>query len=364
MNLTTNALRNPAAAAAVAAIVLLFGVFSLTKLPIQLFPDVENPQINIQTSWRAASPREMEAEIIEPIEEVLQGLPGVKEMQATSNAGFSWINLTFDIETDMQKTMVEVISRMNRLPPLPRDADQPIINLGGWDGGTPALTWFFLQVLPGNNKVASDYLAFVEDVISPAIEAVPGVSRAGVQGAGRDNEEVQVIFDPYRAAELGIDLPTVVQTIGRAENISGGQVDVGRRQYTLRFSGRYDPSSLHEQLLEWRDGRPVTLGDIAEVKVTLPDRKSLASQNGNPAIGIRVDRESGANALLALNRVKAVVEKLNAGPLKERKLVMIQSFDASVFIYRAIGLVTGNLLIGVILAIGYCGGFYADFAPP
>lgn len=143
MNLTISSLRNPAAAAAMVAIVLFFGIFSLTKLPIQLFPDVENPQINIQTRWRAASPREMEAEIVEPIEEVLQGLPGVKEMEATSNAGFAWINLIFDVETDMQKTMVEVISRMNRLPPLPRDADQPIINLGGWDGGIPALTWFF-----------------------------------------------------------------------------------------------------------------------------------------------------------------------------------------------------------------------------
>lgn len=361
MSLTTNALRNPAGAAAMVAIVLFFGLFSLTKLPIQLFPDVENPQINIQTQWRAASPTEMEAEIIEPIEEVLQGLPGVKEMEATANAGFAWINLTFDVETDMQKTMVEVISRMNRLPPFPRDADQPIINLGGWDGGTPALTWFFLQVLPGNDRPVADYITFVDDVIGPAIETVPGVSRAGVQGAGNESEEVQIIFDPYRAAELGISLPGVIETIGRADDISGGQVDIGRRRFTLRYSGRFDPDSLHEQLLEWRDGRPITLGDIAEIKVGLPDRASLASQNGNPAVGIRVDRESGANALLALNRVKDVVEELNAGPLKDRGLVMIQSFDASVFIYRAIALVSGNLIIGVLLAIGVLWWFLRRF---
>ncbi len=361
MSLTTNALRNPAAAAAMLAIVLVFGAFSLLKLPIQLFPDVENPKINIQTSWRAASPSEMEAEIIEPIEEVLQGLPGVKEMEATANAGFAWINLTFAIETDMQKTMVEVISRMNRLPPLPRDADQPVINLGGWDGGTPALSWFFLQVLPGNDTPVSDYISYVDDVISPAIESVPGVSRAGVQGAGREAEEVQIIFDPYRAAELGISMTDVIQVIGRADNISGGQVDIGRRRFTLRYAGRFDPESLHQQLLEWRDGRPITLGDIAEVKVQLPDRRSLATQNGNPAIGIRVDRENGANALATLNRVKEVIEELNAGPLKERNLVMIQSFDASVFIYRAIGLVTSNLLIGVLLAVGVLWWFLRRF---
>ena len=361
MSLTTSVLKNPAGAAAMVAIVVIFGLFSLSKLPVQLFPDVDTPKINIQTQWRAASPSEMEAEIIEPIEEVLQGLPGVKEMEATANAGFAWINLTFDVETDMQKTMVEVISRMNRLPPLPRDADQPIINLGGWDGGTPALTWFFLQVLPGNDKTVADYIAFVDDVIGPAIEEVPGVSRAGIQGAGQQSEEVQIIFDPYRAAELGIELPTVIQLLGRADNISGGQVDVGRRKYTLRYSGRFDPDSLNEQLLEWRNGRPITLGDVADIKVALPDRTSFASQNGNPAIGIRVDRENGANALQTLNSVKKVVERLNAGPLKDRNLTMIQSFDASVFIYRAISLVSGNLIIGVLLAVGVLWWFLRRF---
>ena len=360
MSLTTNALRNPAGAGAMIAIVLFFGVLSLSKLPIQLFPDVENPQISIQTSWRAASPKEMESEIVEPIEEVLLGLPGVKEMDASSSAGYAWINLTFDIDTDMQKSMVEVISRMNRLPPLPRDADQPVISLGGWGGSTPALIWFFLQVLPGNNKPVTDYLPLIEDVISPAIESVPGVSRAGV-GGGNDNEEVQIIFDPYRTADLGINLSSVIQTIGRADDVSGGQVNVGRRRYTLRYSGRYDPSSLHEQVLEWRDGRPVTLGDIAEIKVAMPDRKVLASQNGNPAMGIRVDRVSGANVLLALNGVKKVVEELNAGPLQARSVIMIQSFDASVFIYRTISLVSGNLLIGVMLAIGVLWWFLRRF---
>ena len=178
MNLTESTLRNPAGAAVGIALVFLFGFYSLSKLPVQLFPDMESPQINIQTTWRAASPNEMEAEILEPIEEVLQGLPGVKDMDGSANTGFAFINLTFAVGTDMQKAMVEVISRMNRLPPLPRDADQPVITLGGWDGAVPALTWFFLQVLPGNNTPVLQYTRLIEDVIAPAIEAVPGVARA------------------------------------------------------------------------------------------------------------------------------------------------------------------------------------------
>lgn len=351
MNLTESTLRNPAGAAVGIALVILFGVFSLTKLPVQLFPDLENPQINIQAPWRAASPSEMEAEIVEPIEEVLQGLPGVKDMEGSAGNGFAWINLTFAVGTDMQKAMVEVISRMNRLPPLPRDADQPIITLGGWDGAVPALTWFFLQVLPGNDTPVLEYTTLIEDVIAPAIEAVPGVARAEEQTLGGDAEEIQVTFDPFRAAELGIQIPALVRTLGNAENVSGGQVDVGRRQYMLRFAGKYDPATLPEQVLEWRDGRPIKLGDIATVKVAQVDRFALASQNGNPALGIRVDRQSGANVLKTLNEVKAVVAKLNQGPLKDRNVALVQSFDSSLYINRAINLLTGNLGLGLGLSL-------------
>ena len=110
MNLTESSLKNPAGVAVLVAVILLFGGFSLAQLPVQLFPDIERPQITIQTSWRAASPREIESEIIEPIESVLGGLPGLSEMAAYANPGGAWITLSFGLETDMNKMLMEVIS--------------------------------------------------------------------------------------------------------------------------------------------------------------------------------------------------------------------------------------------------------------
>ena len=78
MGLTERSLKNPAGVAVAVAIVLLFGLFSLSKLPVQLFPDIEEPRLSIVSSWRAASPLEIESEIVEPLEEVLQGLPGLE----------------------------------------------------------------------------------------------------------------------------------------------------------------------------------------------------------------------------------------------------------------------------------------------
>ncbi len=351
MRLTESALKHPAGVAVAVAIVVLFGVFSLVKLPIQLFPDIELPQLSIQTGWRAASPQEVEAEILEPQEEVLQGLPGLKELNANANPGGSWINLTFGLDTDMEQTLVDVISRLNRLPPLPRDATPPTIHLGGWGGGpNQALSWFFIQLLPGNPGPIEDYQRLVEDVVKARLENLEGVAHVEVNAGSP--EELRIEFDPYRAAELGIEIPRVAALAGRAEDVSGGFVDVGRRQYTLRFAGRYGPEQLAGLVLDWREGRPVLLGDVATIGVKRGDRTGFSIQNGNPAMAIRVDRESQANVLETLNRVKAEVAALRDGPLAEEGLTIAQSFDASVFIYRAIGLVRTNLGLGVLLAIG------------
>ncbi|GAA5218237.1 efflux RND transporter permease subunit [Corallincola platygyrae] len=352
MVLTSSSLKNPAGVLIMVAMIALLGAYSLQQLPVQLFPTIERPQISIMTSWRAASPREIESEILEPQEEVLQGLPGVEEMSAWANRGNSWINLTFGLETDMQKTLVEVIARMNRLPPMPRDSDPPTIMLGGWGGDTPALTYFFIQALPGNNKPIGDYLTFFEDVVRPRLESVPGVSRARLESGAGAPQELQVRFDPYLAADLGIDVSAIGGLLGSGNDISGGFVDVGRRQYTLRFAGRYQPEQLGELILEWRDGRPVYLRDIAEISIERGDRQGLAIQNGNPAISVRIDRQSGANVLATLSLVKEEVARLREEVLAEKQLTMVQSFDASVFILRAINLLSGNLSIGVLLSVG------------
>ncbi|MFT5519823.1 MAG: multidrug efflux pump subunit AcrB [Enterobacterales bacterium] len=351
MKLTATSLKNPAAVAVAVAIIIFFGLFVLSKLPVQLFPDIERPQITIQTFWRAASPREVESELIEPQEEVLQGLPGMTSMNAFANAGASFINLQFNLDTDMDKMLIEVISRINRVPFLPQDANPPVISLGGRGGNGPALTWFFVQLLPGTEGDVLDYERLVEDIVRPKLESIQGVSGVQLFASFGNPEELQIIFDPYKAADLGIDIPSVAAIAGRANDISGGFKDVGRRRYTIRFAGRYSPDQLSNLILDNRDGKQIKLGDVADIKIGHGQRNGVSIQNGNPAMSMRIDKESGANALETLSRVKAAVESLKP-ELRTHGLDIVQSFDASVFIMRAINLVTSNLVIGVLLAVG------------
>jgi multidrug efflux pump subunit AcrB len=345
MDITRAAIKNATGVGIGITLLVFLGLYSLFNLPVQLFPDIDRPYINIQTSWRAASPQEIESEIIEPQEEVLQGIPGLESMSAWANQGNAWINLEFGLGTDMQKTLIEVISRMNRVPPLPRDALSPNIMLAGSGGDAPALTYFFLQRLPGNPNEINTYVTYFTDVIKPQLESIPGVARARMESGVGGVEEFQIVFDPFKAAQLGINLSAVANELGRANDISGGFVDVGRRRYTLRFEGRYQPTQMGEMILEWRDGSPITLNDIAEIKITRADGNNASVQNGNPAISIRVDRQNDANVLATLEAVKAKVDEINRNDLAAQQLVMAQSFDASVFIYRAVQLVTSNLFI-------------------
>ncbi len=359
MALTETALKNPAGIGVVIAIVVLFGLVALSDLPVQLFPNIERPQISINANWRAASPKEIEAQILEPIETVLQGLPGMEIMEANAFNGGAWINMQFTLETDMQTTLMDVIGRLNRLPPLPADADPPRVNMGGGGGGAnESLTWFFVQLLPGTEGPVEDYQQYLIDTIRPRLEAIEGV--AGVEiNAGAD-EELQITIDPYRAAQYGISIPTIAARAGRANDVSGGFIDVGRRQYTLRFEGRYSPEQLSGMVLDWRNGSPVHLGDIADIEVARGKRQGFTVQNGNPAIGIQVLKANGANALASLERVKAEVDLIREGPLKAAGLDIRQSFDASVFIKRAVAMVSTNLILGVILAIGVLWWFLRD----
>ena len=360
MNLTETSLRNPAGVLVAILMVALLGVFALVKLPIQLFPNIEEPVISIFTQWRAAAPTEIESEIVEPQERALQGIRGLRSLNAFANAGSAFINLQFAVGTDMQATMLEVISRMNQLPPLPRDAQAPQISLGedGGNGPNNTLSWFFVQLLPGTPGPIDNYRRQIEEIFRNRVEPIPGVSNVRIN-FGAD-EELQIVFDPARAAELGIQIPRIAQVAGNADDISGGFVDIGRRQYTVRFAGRYAIDQFEDLVLEWRDGRPVRLGDVATVQVRRGDRTNLAMQNGNPAIGIQIMREPDANVLDTLTAVKAEIELMRENDLKKLGLSIAQSFDPAVFINQAIDMVTGNLFAGILLAVAVLWYFVRD----
>lgn len=349
MGLTKLCLKNPAAIGVVLAMLVLLGFLSVRQLPIQLLPNIERPVMGIWTGWRAASPREVESEIIEPIERELRGIPGLKQMQSWSNTGGGFVRLEFTLGTNMDKTLAEVTSRLQRVRNLPADAERPSIgNFGGGDAGE-TLIFLFLQRLPGHDNATMKMSDFAETRIKPELESVDGV--AGVDVNSDDGQPIiRIAFDPFRLADFGITIDQIAQTVNRSTDVTGGSVEVGRRDFTLRFEGRYTATELGETILAVRDGAPIRLEDVADVAVSNDRRGGVVYQNGNPAIGMRVLREPGANTLAAINAITEKIDELNAGTLAEQGFAIHKSFDPSLFIKNALSMLTGNLLLGVVLA--------------
>ena len=348
MNLIRQALDNHIAALVAAILVILFGLVSLSRLPVQLTPEIERPTISINTSWRAAAPEEIEAEIIEPQEKVLRGLPGMTKLDSEARRGRASITITFAVDSDLQRGLIDVLNRLNRVSGYPEDADEPVLSTVG--ERSRAIAWFIIKTQPDNERDIVSYLDFVEDVVQTRFERVAGVSMSEVRG-GRPLE-VRVTFDPYKAASLGIELPLIAELAGGNEDVSAGTVDVGKRRYTLRFTGAFTVEDLDEMILDWRDGHPVRLRDVATVDVRMADPESFVINKGGTAIAVNAHRESGVNVLQVMTGLKQAAAELIAGPLVGAGLQMEQVYDETVYINRSLQMLFGNLLLGMVLAVG------------
>jgi multidrug efflux pump subunit AcrB len=351
METTRFFIKNPAITAAAIALLVLLGIVSLQQLPIQLFPAIDRPEMSVQVSWRAASPREIESEIVEPIERELRGITGMTKLQSWSNSGGAWVNMEFRLGTDMDQTFTEVSSRLQRVRNLPADADRPQIRRDGGGGSGESLIFLFLQHSANSVIPDNELKAFAEENIAPIFENIEGVGSADIQQDGGE-QIVSIRFDPFQTAQLGISIDAIAANINRSSDVSGGKVEVGRRDFTLRFEGRYAADQLGETILAWRDGAPVRLGDIATIEVGPDELRGITYQNGRPAIGMRLIRQPGSNTLAAIDGVLEKMHELNQTFPELYGITIEKSFDPSVFIKRAIALLTENMGIGILLAVG------------
>ncbi|MFQ5468708.1 MAG: efflux RND transporter permease subunit [Gammaproteobacteria bacterium] len=356
MNLTRLSLSNPVAVAVAVILVMLFGLISLSRLPVQLTPEVEEPEISISTSWRAAAPEEVEAEIIEPQEDALRGLPGAIKLLSQAQRGTGKVTITFAVGTDLRRALLEVLNRLNRVPRYPTDANEPVISAVGEN--SRAIAWFIIKPLPGNDRDIATYQDFIEEVVQTRFERVPGVAKSEVRG-GRENE-LRITFDPYKAASLGVELPKVTQLTG-SEDVSGGFADVGKRRYTIRYTGAYDVGDLSEMVIDWRDGAPVLLRDVANVEVRPVDRSSFVIQNGQLAMAVNAHRETGVNVLDVMTGLRKAREELRDGPLKRANLSFEQVYDETVYIDRSVAMVRNNLALGILFSVGVLWWFFRRF---
>ena len=362
MKLVENAIRYPVSVTVGVILIVLFGFLSLFRIPVQMIPDTEEPAVYVSTIWPGASPEEIETEIVQEQEEQLKTLEGLVRMTSTSSQSNGQVVLQFQTGTDVDAAMLRVNNKLQQVPAYPQNALKPVISTSAYGGAENAIAWFVLRRLEGADVEIDKQLDFVEEVIKPALERVPGVATSGLFG-GRDRE-LQVFVDPQALTARGLRWSQVGQALD-AENrdVSAGDFDEGKRSYVVRTVGRYtDPSDVENVVLAWRDGAPVYVKDVARVELGFKDAEMSVRNKGEETIAINAARQQGSNTIVVMQGLREAVEALNAGPLAERGMAMEVAFAESEYVEAAISLVQRNIFIGGVLAISVLLLFLRSFS--
>ena len=269
MDLIRQAIDRPIAVIAAVLMVVMFGLLALQLIPIQLTPDVQRPILTVQTNWRGAAPAEVEREITNRQEEALKGLEGMVRMLSRSEDGRARITLEFGVDQNMDKAILLVATRLDRVTGYPAEADKPTLRTSSSNDN--AIGWYIVTRLDGNTKPIHTHGDIAEDVIRERLERIKGVSRVNIYGGSE--REMRIIIDPEKMARYGL---TVGEVLGRLRtanaSISGGDVEEGKRRYVVRTEGEFKSVDqvravvlrTDQDQVSGRGGRGI-LGDIAEV---------------------------------------------------------------------------------------------------
>lgn len=349
MDIVSFSIKKPVTILVGIILVVLFGIISLQTLPYQLSPTVVEPTITVSTTWRGATPYEMEREIIEEQEKTLKGIPGLTEMESEAFNGQGSISLTFKLGTNVDDALLRVSNKLNEVASYPEGVDKPIINATG--SATSPVIWVILKSGETNPRHIETYRTFFENEIRQHLERVEGVADLFI-GSGVF-EEMHIVVNPEQLAAYALTVNDVIQAV-RSENVnvSAGNMGVGRRDFRIRTTGEFNSEEdIANVVLVSTGEKRVLLADVAEIKRGYSKRQSTVIHNGKGGIAFGIKPEPGTNILAMTERVEAVVQWLNKEKLASREISLEWVYDQRRYINGAINLIKQNIIIGGMLAL-------------
>ena len=354
MNLIRVAIERPIAVVSVVLMVVMFGIVALQTIPIQLAPDVNRPIITVKTNWFGAAPAEIEREIVIRQEDVLRGISGLSQIDSTSEQGRGKIKMEFVIGSAMNRAMLEVANRLDRVTGYPEEADEPTIKLAGAEDSP--IAWFIVTRAPGNTRAIHEFGDFVKDVIKDRIERVKGVGQVNVYGASE--RQIEVVVEPRLLARYRLTVSDVLGVLRRNNAVmSAGDVDEGKRRYVVRTVGELNTleNIRNVVLRSVRDEQTnalarVTVDDIAKVDFSYKKASARIRMDGLPALAFNAEREAGANVIETMDGIQDAIRELNERVVPAQRLKLRQVYDETVYINSSVSLVRQNIWIGGTLA--------------
>ena len=331
-------------------ILMVLGVLAALRIPVQMIPDLEVRTITVETRWPGATPQDVEQEILIEQEEYLRNTPNLQRITSTAFSGGAEIELDFPFGVDITETLIRVNNALSQVPSYPANVDEPRIFATSFSENS--FMFFRIGPLPGNPR-RLDLTAlqdFVDDNVRPRMESVAGVSEVRVGGGAE--RQIQILLNPARLAERGLTVAAVREAIvQRNRDVSGGDLEGGKRRYLLRTIGRFGDLASLERLVLVRRGDTLTrLGDVAEVRMGYFEPRDKSFANGEPVLNLSIRRETGSNVIDIKRAMMKQVDTINSDVLRPAGLEMMLTSDDVRYVEASVRNVWKNLAIGAVFA--------------
>jgi len=306
MKHTEIALERPVTTVVVFVALALVGLIASRLLPLEKFPDIEFPGIYVEIPYEGSTPEEVERLITRPVEEALATLSGVERMRSWSSENRAQVELSFDWNQSMGAKGIEARSKIDAIRnQLPDDVRRIFVFTGSL-ADVP-----ILQLRISSDRDLSESYELLDRLLKRRLERIDGVSRVELQGV--DPREIRVLLKADRIAAYGVDVAALRQLLVDSNfAVSAGKVTAGGQRFSVRPKGEFRSVGEIRELVVNPSG--LRLGDLADVELITPERDYGRHLDGNYAIGVQVNKTTGANVVEVSDAVIAEIERIGELP--------------------------------------------------
>ncbi|MBP3408252.1 MAG: efflux RND transporter permease subunit [Bacteroidaceae bacterium] len=306
MNISELSIRRPVLATVLTIIILLFGMIGYNTLGVREYPSVDNPIISVTCSYAGANAEVIESQITEPLEQNINGIPGIRSLTSTSQQGQCRITIEFDLSVDLETAANDVrdkVSRAQRF--LPRDCDPPTVSKADADA-MPIL----MVAIQSDSRTLLELSEIADLTVKEQLQTIPDVS--SVQIWGEKRYSMRIWLDPVKMAAYGITPVDIKNTI-TSENVElpSGSIEGNSMELTLRTMGQmHTAQEFNNIIVKEKDGNIVRIRDIGIAELGPADLKSYMKMNGVPMVGVVVVPQPGANHIEIADAVYSRMEQI------------------------------------------------------
>jgi hydrophobe/amphiphile efflux-1 (HAE1) family protein len=355
LNITETCIRKPVFAWMLMAGTVLFGIVAATRIGISQMPDVDFPTINVSVTWEGAAPEVVENDVIQPLEEALIQVEGVRNLTSSSRLGSGSVTVELDIERDVDLALQDVSTKIQQAARrLPREIDPPVVSKNNPEDNP--IMWLGLSG-PFPRQVLADFARYR---VKEKLQTVPGVGE--ITEGGSLERNVRIWVDAAALDAKGLTVSDVTSALQRQHvELPAGRIELPGREVNVRVLGEaVDLETLRRIVVRDVAGSPIYLADVALVEDGFEDIRRYARVNGEPAQGLGIRKQRGANAVAVAQGVRAAMLEIQQTLPAGMKLAI--NFDSTQFIEESVAEIERELLFAVLLTALVCWLFLGSFS--